>query len=289
MKTNRVKEKITINKKYLKNCKQISLTLENCETFKIDIADVIDISCEAYKLSNNSFKSFYDNCYHTSSGYIIISGRAKDTLSDYAYTEDCGYMPEDYDEDEYKLYKRMAQFNDMCEFSLKDKSNRSKSIYVPYDALEDAVHRSEIDYANCPSFEICENGDMEIRFGKLSKNPIIPRNNYCDLFENWVEVLSDFNPKTLRLKVRNCIVEYTKDEESSVTLQCTILNKNRKDKEIIFMFYDCDKIDIANSGKINKAYVDMTKLCNGNIYFGIDDYFWLSCKSCKVFEDWISE
>lgn len=285
MNKNSKKETIILNKDSLKNYKKLSLGLENCENFNIDISDVLDISCEAYKYSDDA-KQWHNNCYHTTDGYIKISGRARDILSDYAYTDNSGYIPEDYDEEDYKLYKRMALCDDMCVFSLLDKSDRWKSIYVPYDALENAIHRSEIDYANCPSFRILENGDMEICFGKLSKNPIIPRNNYSELVENWKEVLGDFSPKTLKLKVHNCIVEYTKGEESTVELYCTILNKKSDNEDVIFIFCDCDNINIGKSGKIKTAHTYMTKLCNGNIYFGIDDYLWLSCQSCKVLENW---
>ncbi len=285
MKKCRKKETIIINKDCLKDYKMISLGLENCENFNIDIADILDISFEAYRYTDSNKGLFSkNNCYLTSDGYIIISGRVKDMLSDFAYTEDCDYKPELYNEDDCKLYKRMTQCNDLCVFGLLDKSDRQKHFYVPYDALEDAVHRNEIDYANCPSFEILKNGDMEIRFGKLSKNPIIKRNNYHDLVEDWISVLGNFSPKALKLKVRNLAVEYSNGEESVVTLQCTILNKKRKNVKVIFKFYDCGKINIGNSKTIKTARAKMTKLCNGNIYFGIDNYFWLSCKSCKVLQ-----
>ncbi len=277
MKNCKNNETIIINKDCLKDYKMISLGLENCENFNIDIADVLDMSFEAYRYNDC-------NCYRASDGYIIISGRVKDMLSDFAITEDSDFIPEWYDEEDCKLYKRMSQFNDMCVFSLVDKSDRHKHIYVPYDALEEAVYHTEIDYANCPSFEILKNGDMEIRFGKLSRNPIIQRNNYHDLVEDWTNVLGNFSPKALKLKVCNHAVEYSKGEDSVVTLQCTILNKKRKGVKVIFMFFDCDNINIVNSKKIKSARANMTKLCSGNIYFGIDNYFWLSCKSCKVLQ-----
>ncbi|MDE7108132.1 MAG: hypothetical protein K2O39_07405 [Clostridiales bacterium] len=285
MKNNSKKETIIIDKDSLKNYKKLSLGLENCENFNIDISDVIDIFCKVYKYSGDA-KRWYNNCYHTSDGYIKISSRARNILSDFAYVKDSDYIPQDYDEEDYKLYKRMSQCDDMCSFSLLDGSDRWKHIYVPYGALEEAIHRSEIDYANCPSFRILENGDMEIRFGKLSENPIITRNNYSDLIDDWKEVLGKFSPKMLKLKVNNCIVQYSKNGESTVELYCTILNKKSKNEDVIFKFCDCDKINIGKSGKIKTAHADMTKLCNGNIYFGIDDYFWISCRSCKVLEDW---
>ena len=283
MKNSKSKERVIINKDSLKNYKKLSIGLENCENFNIDIADVLDISCEASTWKNGDN---YGDCYHTTDGYIIISNRAKDILSDFAYTKDSGYIPQDYDENEYRLCKRMAMCDDMCLFSLLDKSDRWKHIYVPYDALEDAVNHSEIDYANCPSFRILENGDMEIRFGRLSKNPIIPRNNYSDLIADWKKVLGEFRPKTLKLKVHNRVVRYTRDEESSVELYCTILNKKSKNEDVVFMFYHCDEIHSDRSGKINIARADMSKMCNGKIYFGIEEYIWLSCESCKVLLDW---
>lgn len=281
---NKCQEKIIVNKDSLRNYRKLSLGLENCENFDIDISDILDISCEITK-NRRSEKDWYDSIYHTTDGYILISSRAKDTLSDFAYSKKDGYIPSDYDENEHKLCHSMSMCDDMCSFSLQDTSGRWKHIYVPYNALENAVGRSEIDYANCPSFRILDNGDMEIRFGKLSKNPIIPRNNYAELVKGWGDVLGDFNPKVLKLKVNSCNVEYDKDTESFVVLCCTILNKKKKNEKVIFILNEFDKLCNHISGKTKTARADMSKLCNGNIYFGIDDYFWASCQSCEVIAD----
>lgn len=132
MKNNRKEETIILNKESLKKYKKLSLGLENCENFNIDIADVLDISCEAYRYVGSSKN---DDCYHTADGYIRISSKAKDILSDFAKNIDV----DDDEIEDCKLYKRMAVCNDMCGFSLLDESDRWKHIYVPYDALESAV------------------------------------------------------------------------------------------------------------------------------------------------------
>lgn len=123
---------------------------------------------------------------------------------------------------------------------------------------------------------------MEIRFGKLSKNPIIPRNNYSELVKGWNDVLGDFNPKRLKLKVNRCNVEYDKDAESFVIFRCTILNKKRKNKRVTFVLNEFDKLRNHINGKIKNARVDMSKLCSGKTYFGVEGYFWASSRSCEV-------
>ena len=282
------KETIVLNKESLKNYKRLCIGLENLDNFDIDIADVLDISCEAYKYSGDNQ---YGNSYHTDSGYIKLSSRAKDLFSDdyYAYVKDDDraekYEEDDCKHDDFRLCNRMTECNDMCVFSLLDMSDRWKTIYVPYGALEEVVNRCEIDYANCPSFEIVENGDMEIRFGKLSKNPIIPRNNYSDLVENWHETLGDFNPKKLKLKVNNYVIDYTKDDECFAILDGAILNKKREGKNLLLVFNGCDMVKVNGNQKNKKTRVLMSKLCNCKTYAGFGSFLSISCSSCKVYDD----
>lgn len=288
MNKGRNKESILINKDSLKNYKKLCIGLENLDNFDIDIADVLDISCEAYRYSDDSR---YGNQYHADDGYIKLSGRVKDIFSNdyYAYIKNADrtekYDEDDSNDDYFRLSSRMAMCNDMCVFSLLDANDRWKTIYVSYDALEEVVNHCEIDYANCPSFEIGENGDMEIRFGRLSKNPIIPRNDYSALVTDWHEVLGDFTPKTLKLKVNNYEVDYAKNDECMVTLTCTVLNKKRENKNIMLVFRDCDMLKISAVQKSKKTHVLMSRLCNGKIYAGFMHFLSVSCSSCIVIDD----
>lgn len=281
MKKNRKKETIIINNESLENYKMLSLGLENCESFNIDIVDILDISCEIYRYCDVTSRC--SDCYHTTDGYIRISGKARDILSNFSK-----YITKDENVDEYKLCNRMSLCDDMCVFGLLDKNDKWINIYVPYDAVETAVNHCEIDYANCPSFEILESGDMEIRFGALSKNPIMPRNNYSNLVEDWKDVLGDFDPKDLKLRVDNVGVDYLKgDPYCNVNLHCIVLNKKREGKAISFSFVECDRINLDYSGKSKKSHLFMTRLCNGNVYAGINYFFSVSCKFCRVHnEEW---
>lgn len=78
-------EILFIDKEFLVDCKTLSLGLENCENFTIDATDIIDLACEARQIANDG-----RNCsvYRTDKGYIKISKRAKDILSDFAYRND---------------------------------------------------------------------------------------------------------------------------------------------------------------------------------------------------------
>lgn len=283
------KETIVLNKDSLKDYKRILIGLENLDDFDIDIADVLDISCEAYRYLGDIR---YDGQYHTDDGYIRLSERARHIYSDdyYAYVKDDD-RTEECEEDErnsddyFMLENRMTQCNDMCVFSLLDKNDKWINIYVPYDALEEVVDRCEIDYANCPSFEIVENGDMEIRFGKLSKNLIIPRNNYSELVTNWHEVLGDFNPKKLKLKVDGYAVQYEKNDDCFVSISGTILNKKRKGNNIMFFFKNCDMIKTNTYQKSKTTHVLMSMLCNGKIYVGFERFLSVSCSSCSILDN----
>ena len=73
---------------------------------------------------------------------------------------------------------------------------------MPYDPLEDIVHRSEIELSNCPSFEVDGEGNMIIAFGERSKQPKRKDNNYSELIAGWKEAFGNYEPQILTVSAK---------------------------------------------------------------------------------------
>lgn len=180
------------------------------------------------------------------------------------------------------MVNRLTMCADICVFDIVYKANKCIQIYVPYDPIEEVVHRSEIDYSNCPSFEIDENGDMEIRFGDLSRLPILKRNNYIDLVDGWQAVFGDYRPKKLKMSVDLFKTDFEQNETCYIEIIGDILNKKMKHKTVSFGFIDCERTVIEYWGSVGKSELFMSKMLDGRIYAGIGDSLSIICKSCCV-------
>ena len=253
-------KKTLIDKKFLNNYKTLSVVLENCDVYIIDVQDVLDIFCEA-KLINENGKE-----YRTTDGFIKISARASQTkeYSTLRYPETCT----DWN---YSLKERLEMLDsgaDMTSFSLKDKNNRAISIYVPYNPLEDVLYGSEIELSNCPSFETDEDGNMIIAFGERSKQPKRKDNNYAELIEGWKDAFGEYQPKVLKVKADT--LSTFGDNQTNISFCFKICNKNSKKSFAELIFMDCKNIsaDMYFPNKRNCEIV-MSKMEDGYIYVGI--------------------
>ena len=63
-------EKIVINKEFLSGYKTLSIGFENCDDYKIDVADIVDVYCEVERIDGGR------NEYRTRDGFIKISAFA---------------------------------------------------------------------------------------------------------------------------------------------------------------------------------------------------------------------
>ena len=63
-------EKIVINKEFLSGYKTLSIGFENCDDYKIDVADIVDVYCEVERIDGgrtqyytDCFREYVTNCY----------------------------------------------------------------------------------------------------------------------------------------------------------------------------------------------------------------------------------
>lgn len=254
-------KKILINKELLANYKTLSVVLENCEVYEIDVKDVLDIFCEAKLISETGKK------YYTADGFIKISSNASQTKESYVLR-----YPEIHAGMDYSLKERLKRLDgcaDMTSFSLRGENNRDIDIYVPYNPLEDILHGGEIELSNCPSFEIDEDCNMVIAFGKSSKQPKRKDNNYAELIEGWKDAFGNFKPKILKVKPE--IMSTFCEERTNLSFYFKVCNKNSKKVFAELFFIDCKTISIdMYFPKKRNCEIVMSKMTNGCIYVGFD-------------------
>ena len=76
-----VMKKLVINKESLGNYKSLLIVLENCESYEIDIKDILDVECEAELVGKEG------KTYRTENGFIKISAQASKTKENFALKE----------------------------------------------------------------------------------------------------------------------------------------------------------------------------------------------------------
>ena len=119
-------------------------------------------------------------------------------------------------------------------------------IYVPYNPLEGILHGTEIELSNCPSFEIDNDGNIIIAFGKSSKQPTRKDNNYAELVEGWKDAFGDYEPEILKVNAES--LSTFGDEQKIFLYEINIACKNcRKFVGIIYVIEfrttnECDSI-----------------------------------------------
>lgn len=254
-------KKIVVDKEYLKGYESLSVGLENCDVYKIDIEDILDVYCVAEKIGNSKKE------YRTKDGFIRISARASQavecsTLRNHEIGTEC----------DHRLKERLEMCGggaDMTSFSLNGNRKGDIDIYVPYNPLEDIIHGNEIELSNCPSLEIDNDGNMIIAFGERSKQPKRKDNNYSELVEGWKDALGEFKPKVLKVKMFSLETFGIKKKKFSVYFK--IRNKHCEREHAELVFIDCKHINVETFFPQNgNCEIVMSKKADGRIYVGFD-------------------
>lgn len=250
--------KMLINKELLSEYKELLIVLENCDVYEIPVDDILDVFCEAEAINNGKL-------YRTTDGFIKISAKASQTM------ESFDLKNHKTNEDSYYTLKERLEMcdggADMTSFALRHNKGNSIDIYVPYDPLEDIMHGGEIELSNCPSFEIDDEGNMIIAFGKRSKQPRRKDNNYAELIGGWKDVFGDYEPKVLKVKACDLVSFGYKQENFSFSFDT--YNKNAKKIFVELVFIDCKDVVIEmHFPQMANCEIFTSKMADGSIYVG---------------------
>ena len=254
-------EKIVIDKGVLKEYKSLLVVLENCDVYEIDVEDILDVYCVAELIDKKKCE------YRTDDGFIKISARASQAV-------ECSVLRDQEigTEWDHRLKERLEMCGgcaDMTSFSLSNKKRHDMDIYVPYDPLEGILHGTEIEWSNCPSFEIDGEGNMIIAFGKSSKQPTRKDNNYAELVEGWKDAFGDYEPEILKVNAES--LSTFGDEQKIFSFYFKICDKNSKRDFAELVFMDCKDIAIEMFfPKEGDCEIVMSKMADGRIYVGFD-------------------
>lgn len=279
LKKNKAAEKITVNKELLKGCNSLLIVLENCDTYTVAAEDVLDVYCQATRISKDG------NEYRTPDGFIKIAARASETVENFVLRE--GKADTEWSQ---RLKERLQIASDMTSFSLEDKSGREIDIYVPYNPLEDILHGSEIELSNCPSLEIDEEGNMIIAFGDSSKQPKRKDNNYAELITGWEEAFGKETPPMLKVKLDSCSTFGENQKGVSLVFSC----KELKDGLQELIFLDCENFASEMYFPMkDECEIFMSRMMDGKIFVGLDglgiefrcSYIWEYGAYCKRWDD----
>lgn len=252
-------KEILFNKEFLNNYKSLLVVFENCDVYEIAVDDILDIYCVAEQIGKKK------NEYQAKKGYIKIAARASQTI-------ECSVL-ENHEIDtemDHRLQERLNMCDgcaDITSFSLNNDRKCDIDIYVPYDPLLDILHDNEIEFSNCPSFEIDNEDNMIISFGECSKQPKRKDNNYSELIDGWNDAFGDFEPKILKVKALTLLS--FGDKQTNFLFSFEFSNKNSKKDYAELVFIDCKTVSVEVSfGKIVDCEIIMSKMANGHIYVG---------------------
>ena len=254
-------EKIVIDKGALKEYKSLLLVLENCDAYEIGVEDILDVYCVAELIDKK------ENEYYTGDGFIKIAAKALNAV-------ECSVLKNNEigTEMDHRLKERLEMCGtcaDMTSFSLRKKGKRDLDIYVPYNPLEGILHGTEIELSNCPSFEIDNDGNIIIAFGKSSKQPTRKDNNYAELVEGWKDAFGDYEPEILKVNAES--LSTFGDEQKIFLFYFKICDKNSKRDFAKLVFMDCKDIDFEMFfPEKGDCEIVMSKMIDGRIYVGFD-------------------
>jgi len=254
-------EKIVIDKGALKDYNSLLVVLANCDAYEIDVEDILDVDCVAELVDEKNGK------YRTSDGFIKISARASQTVERSVVRDD-----EIGTEWDLRFKERLEMLDgaaDMTSFSLKKKGKNDLDIYVPYNPLEDIMHGGEIEWSNCPSFEVDGEGNMIIAFGERSKQPRRKDNNYSELIAGWKEAFGDYEPQILTVTAES--LRTFGKEQQNFSFYFKICDKNSTKDVAELVFIDCKDIAIEMFfSQEGDCEIVMSKMADGRIYVGFD-------------------
>ena len=263
---------LSVNLDLVKQFDKICFVLENCDVYEIDTADILDISFVATHFEHQ-YASKKEQHFRTKSGYVKLSPQAGKKLECRVERDTKrGIYRVDSEIPDYAFLERMQLCCDVCYFTLKS-STEEFYIHTPYDPLVDIKTSDELDYSNCPSYEIDNDGNLIFLFGDSSKQPTRKNNNYDELICGWKNVMGDYLPKKLKIKI-HCFHYYEDEGECSLYLMLNVLRKGKTPIPLELIFADVHRIDLEYGSSVpSKCDVFMSKIPSGEIYVGFEGYF----------------
>lgn len=255
-----------ITKEDLSKIESIELALENCEYFEIPASEVLDINFPNILEKEGDLVA--------DEGYILISKNATNILSS---------MSDDFDNEEYverefySLKSRLKDYCDLCYIGVKFNDGGSCSIGVPFDPLEGGINWF-IEYTNCSSAEITNEGNMMICCGKSSKVATRIDDNYNDLIVWFDKRVKQKFKEIMRVQISR--FETSKEVTKNIEMDCKILNNQLKGMNLRLEFCDISHMNFAlDFDRNNKHCLGMSRLQDGTIFVSISDIIEFRCRA----------
>ena len=255
-----------LTKEDLCNIESIELALENCEYFEIPASEVLDINFPNI-LEKEGSKVVEE-------GYILLSKNATNILSS---------MSDDFDNEEYverefySLKNRLKNYCDLCYIGVKFNDGSSCSIGVPFDPLEGGINWF-IEYTNCSSAEITNEGNMMICCGKSSKVATRIDDNYNDLIVWFDKRVKQKFKEIMRVQISR--FETSKEVTKNIEMDCKILNNQLNGMNLRLEFCDISHLNFdLNFNKNNQHCLCMSRLQDGTIFVSISDIIEFRCRA----------
>lgn len=269
-----------LEKSMLEKIDTITLALENCESFNISGKYILDFWTSEFVMpSRKEPETEVDD------GCLIISKNAFKILSSAAteeYTDGTTGLDHGPEENFY-LYNRIKYCCDVCQIYVNFKDGNILPFFVPYDPLESLLFGKEIDWSNCPSAELNEDGDLLILFGKSSRAYKRTDNNYFDLIIG----LKDEIHQQLDQPLQGQIEKFSNsDSEVScprLFISMRLANKGLSGKYLELLFENVQKVsyDISFYQK-GKRRLWMSRISTGEIFVEIEDICTFYCNGVEV-------
>lgn len=273
-----------ITKDTLPQIDSIELALENCEGYVIKNEDIIDIWFDEIPVRTSGSD---DDEVHD--GRLIISKNAFKLLSSFAYDEyEDGTTALDHDpESDYYFYDRIISCCDICQVYIHFKNGKKIWFYVDYDPVISEIHGNEIEYSNCPSAELDENGDLLILFGKSSHAFHRVDDDYFNAIDGLSEYLHKKPKGILTVKIETFGNEgnFCWSPTDGMYIEMRIKNREYRNKCLPLQFFDISKLYFDFDFKCIRAeefYI--SPLQDGSLFVQFGTLCSFCCKKIKVFE-----
>lgn len=277
-----VEKVFKIDVDFVRKFKTVFLILENCDGYKIEAKDVLDLNFAVEPV--DKLKGDEPN-YRLRSGFMTISAQARNIRDQGALK-----VPKSRDKlvPNYSLSERLAICADICAVHFCGKDRENIQIQTPYNPLLD-IQGNEIEWSNCPSFEENEKGDITVYFGESSKMPKRKDNNYNELIVGWEKTFGYFVPKRLDLGIG--LIEVSDGESMAIGIAATVQNKEADKKTERFIFCDCRSISLWTTFPVGgDSSVVMAKRNNGRIYVGMEELgLEFDCSSVWIYDEYCNQ
>lgn len=280
---------MNITKDILTEIDHIEFVLENCDGYSINPEDILDVWFDEIQFGAASYN---ENIVHD--GRILLSKNIFKQLGDFAYCEyEDGTTALNHDpEEHFYFYNRIMACCDITQVHFYYKNGKKLWLFVDYDPIENEMSGCEVEYSNCPSAELDDNGDMLISFGKSSHAFKRVDNDYY----NVIDGLKEFLPQALK-GILNVKFESFGNVESGwwssenglfndLFVEIRIQNKEYKNKYLPLQFSNVSKLIFILDFK-NDSGEDLwiSPAMDGKLFVQFGGRCNFYCKSIKVFKD----